>query len=279
MSSRYDIFLKTSNLLSYILVLGVNSYFKAIEERPGDDGSDFKGNSTHGNGTHGAVPLTHILPATYTFGIWGLIYALLGGFVIYQWFNSADVATVEGVKFYLILANLGNIVWIVLWRMDYYMLDVFVAACVLLALMFAYNNLEQYPPKSIYDRLFIHYPFTIYPAWLIVATTLNFWVAFQALDTVFFSTIIVAVFGLIGLSFVDYCKRKDVVFAGTLAWSLIGIAVRQYESLSILIAAAVSAGLIIGGILRVMVHEIITWWHLRTQTERTERSPLLPTQN
>ncbi|CAG8757759.1 11125_t:CDS:2, partial [Racocetra fulgida] len=119
-----------------------------------DDGSDFKGNSTHGNGTHGAVPFTHILPATYTFGIWGLIYALLGGFVIYQWFNSAEIATVEGVKFYLILANIGNIVWIVLWR-------------------------------------------------------------------------------------------KDVVFAGTLAWSLIGIAVRQFESLPILIAAAVSAGLII----------------------------------
>ncbi|RIB12351.1 hypothetical protein C2G38_31944 [Gigaspora rosea] len=274
----YEIFLKTSNLLSYILVLVVNSYLEVVKKGPSnDEGNDFKGNSTHD------APFTHILPATYTFGIWGLIYALLGGFVIYQWFEPADTAAISGIKFYLILANLGNIAWLFIWRFEYYILDCFVSACMLLVLIFSYINLEFYPPKNLYDHFFIHYPFTIYPAWLVVATTLNFWVAFKAIDTIFFSTIVVAVIGIIGVSFVDYHKRKDVLFAGTLAWSLIGIAIRQYESIPILIAASVSSGLIIGGILRVSVNRIIAWYRLRTQSasvnnlERTdERSPLLP---
>ncbi|CAG8788308.1 1587_t:CDS:2 [Gigaspora margarita] len=232
---------ETSNVLSYILVLVVNSYLEVVKKGPSDDeGNDFKGNSTHD------VPLTYILPATYTFGIWGLIYALLGGFIIYQWFEPADNAAIN-------------------------------------VLIFSYINLEFYPPKNLFDRFFIHYPFTIYPAWLVVATTLNFWVAFKAIDTVFFSTIVVAVIGIIGVSFVDYHKRKDALFAGTLAWALIGIAIKQYKSIPILIAASVSSGLIIGGILRVSVNRIIAWYHLRTRSatvnnlERTdERSPLLP---
>lgn len=256
----------------------VNSYLEVVKKGPSDDkGNDFKGNSTHD------VPLTYILPATYTFGIWGLIYALLGGFIIYQWFEPADNAAINGIKFYLILANLGNITWLFIWRLEYYILDCFVAACMLLVLIFSYINLEFYPPKNLFDRFFIHYPFTIYPAWLVVATTLNFWVAFKAIDTVFFSTIVVAVIGIIGVSFVDYHKRKDALFAGTLAWALIGIAIKQYKSIPILIAASVSSGLIIGGILRVSVNRIIAWYHLRTRSatvnnlERTdERSPLLP---
>src|SRR5204862_6053633 len=61
------------------------------------------------------VPETHLLPAPYTFGIWGLIYALLLGFIIYQWTEAADIATVEGIHYYFVIATILNISWLLIW--------------------------------------------------------------------------------------------------------------------------------------------------------------------
>jgi len=112
-----------------------------------------------------------------------------------------------------------------------------------------------------------------------VITVLNFWQAISVLNTVFLSTIAIVCLGIVGISFVDYHKRHDVVFAATIAWALIGIAVRQQDTLPILIASSVSSGLILGGILRVWVRQINACWNLRRDRLRSiegETDPLNP---
>jgi len=273
--SRYHIFLKAANLVAFILVMAVNSMVRMDSPHKPDEPI----HNITSMGCNYTVPETHLLPASYTFGIWGLIHILLFGFVIYQWFDAADVATVEGVQYYYVIASILNIAWLLIWsNRSLILLDAFILAALFLTLFRAYDNITFYPPQNIFDRLFIHYPFTIYAAWTLVATVINFWSAIPFLDSVFFSTFAIVCLGIVGISFVDYYKRHDIVFAATIAWALVGIAVRQQDTAAILIASSVSSGLILGGILRAWVTQVRDWWELRHNGLRGnlgETDPLL----
>jgi len=278
--SRYHIFLKAANIVAFILVIVVGSTVHMAPQKP-DEPVD---NSTSiCMGCNYTVPETYLSPAPYTFGIWGLIHTLLLGFVIYQWFDAADVATVEGIQYYYVIASLLSVGWLLIWsNQSLALLDAFILTAIFAAVFKAYDNITTfYPPKNIFDRLFIHYPFTIYAAWSLVGTVLNFWVAIPSLlNNVFFSTFAIVCLGVVGISFVDYYKRHDIVFAATIAWALVGIAVKQQDTLAILIASSVSSGLILGGILRVWVTQIRDWWELRHNSGLRgtvgENDPLLP---
>jgi len=271
--SRYSIFLKICNVLAYILVIAASTVLQV-----GDSKSDEPvTNSTHISGNW-TVPETYLSPAKYTFGIWGLIHTLLLGFIIYQWFEVAEAATVEGVKFYYVAASVLNVVWMLIWGNSRVrlLIDAFVLAALCSNLIKAYDNVTtHYPPKDFKDRLFIHYPFTIYAAWTLIATVLNFWVAIPFLNTVFLSTIAIICLGIVGY---DYNKNHDVVFSGTIAWALVGIAVRQQDTLPILIASSVSSGVILGGILRKWITKARAYYELRRTRLRDigETDPLLP---
>ncbi|CAG8604905.1 6091_t:CDS:2 [Diversispora eburnea] len=195
-----------------------------------------------GDDDDNGIPVSYISPANFTFIIWFLIYSLLLGFVIYQWSDNAKDATVDGVQYYYIIACILTVTWRVVW--------------------------------NILDLLFIRYPFTIYAGWLLVATFLNFWIAISALNTIFLSTVAVVILGFIGSYFTDD-DRHDVVFAITILWALIGIAVKNHNHMPILVAATVLSGLNLGGILRVWERYFIAKIRLRRQRLASERSPLL----
>jgi hypothetical protein len=273
--SRYNIFLKAANVVAFILLIVVSSRVHVNDPQKPDEPVN---NGTHINCNY-TVPETHLLPARYTFGIWGLISTLLLGFVIYQWTEAADIATVEGIQYYFVIASILNIIWLLIWTNNHLiLLDAFILVALFVVIFRAYDNIATfYPPKNIPDRLFIHYPFTIYAAWLLISTVLNFWAAIPILDTVFFSTFAIICLGIVGISFVDYHKRHDVVFAATIAWALVGIAIKQADTPAILIASSVSSGLILGGILRVWVNNVRAWWELRRNRLRgiDETDPLL----
>src|SRR5438046_1484595 len=112
--SRYNLFLRTSNVIAFILVIVANTvvHFKDSQksDEPVSNSTQISGNWT--------VPETYLLPANYTFGIWGLIYTLLFGFIIYQWFDAAEDATIDGIKFYHVIASILNISWLLIWVRD-----------------------------------------------------------------------------------------------------------------------------------------------------------------
>ncbi|CAG8620243.1 16069_t:CDS:2 [Funneliformis caledonium] len=276
--SRHSIFLKTANIVAFLLVIVVNSIIHVGDERKQPDTEPGDNNTLSFENDNGTVPVTHLLPAEYTFKIWYLIYTLLGGFIIYQWTDAAESVTVEGIQYYHVAASILNVTWLLIWRNEnLVLLDAFVLAALFLVTFRAYNIItEYYPPKVIWDRIFIHYPFTMYAAWTFVATILNFWAAISTLDTVFLSTIAIAFLGAVGVYFSDYHKRNDAVFAATIAWALTGIAVKQQDTVPILIASSVASGLILGGVLRVLVRRFVAWWNLRQIRYNPETDRLIP---
>jgi hypothetical protein len=219
----------------------------------------------------------YLLPAFFTFQIWLLIQALLLGFVVYQWFEPANDVTVDGVSWHNVTAGALSIVWLILAPNEkFVLLEAFILLATFIVLFRLYDNLSLYPPRNLADRFFIHYGFTIYTAWTFYATIVNFWIALPFLNKIFPSAVAIVILGIVGLSFVDYHKRHDVVYAGTIAWALIGISAEQKDVLPILIASSVSSGLILGGILRVWNRNIVAWFRLRRERVSIgERSTLL----
>src|SRR5512135_143140 len=63
---------------------------------------------------------TLITPAGYVFSIWGIIYLLLGAFVIYQALPSrSNRVFTEKIGWLFVLSSIINIVWIFFWQFEY----------------------------------------------------------------------------------------------------------------------------------------------------------------
>jgi tryptophan-rich sensory protein len=59
-------------------------------------------------------------PAGYVFGIWGIIYALLAVFVIYQALPNQQSKPFQAkIGALFILSSIFNVVWLFLWQYDY----------------------------------------------------------------------------------------------------------------------------------------------------------------
>jgi len=275
---EHDLPLKIANLIAYLVVFGVNAFLftECFKNNDGNDDSDNLKPLTNDTDER-PVPDTYLTPPMYAESIWFLIYILLAGFVTYQWFPAANDAVVEAVGWDNVISSVLNVSFsLVLVYADFPIANAIIAVVLLVVLSKVYHNLEYYPPKNIFDRIFIHWPFVIYTAWITMQTVNSLWLAIPFLDTVLFSSIVVIVYGLIGLHFVDYYHRKDVVFSATIVWGLIGLAWKNSDEGPIMIPALIGSGLIIGGIVRVWVHQAAAWWRLRNQ-RMGERDPLLRT--
>ncbi|CAJ0763477.1 6610_t:CDS:2, partial [Entrophospora sp. SA101] len=215
--SKRELILKLSNIFIYLATIGV-VVFGGYLDRDKKDRDD-----------------VYILPAFYTFCIWFFIQALLFGFIIYQWFEPANDVTVEGVSWYNVAAGTLSIIWFLLApNKNLVLLNAFILLAMFVVLFRLFDTLSLYPARNSADRLFIHYGFTIYTAWTFYTTILNFWVALPFLNTIFSSVVIIIILGIVGLSFIDYNERHDVVYASTIAWALIGISVEQKDVMPIL---------------------------------------------
>ncbi|RYG51361.1 MAG: hypothetical protein EOO01_08670 [Chitinophagaceae bacterium] len=66
-------------------------------------------------------------PASYAFSIWGVIYLLLGGFIVYSFFGlkkdkHSSFISYTGIWF--ILSCVSNSLWVVCWLNDFIALSV-----------------------------------------------------------------------------------------------------------------------------------------------------------
>ena len=113
-------------------------------------------------------------PAGPAFSIWGLIYLLLGGYVLYQ-FAKKDSKTEEligKINPLFILTSLANISWIFAWHYDYIDLSVVIMAA-LLILLIRIADLIRVADFSPWEKLFVRTPFGIYFGWITVAAIAN----------------------------------------------------------------------------------------------------------
>jgi hypothetical protein len=175
-------------------------------------------------------------PAGVTFSIWGLIYLLLLGYVIYQ-FAKKDQKTEEVIKKinpFFIATCLANILWIFSWHYDVIWLSVLIMLLLLFLLIKIADiiNKEQFIPQ---EKFFIYAPFSIYFGWITVATIANItvflvsigWNGFGIRDFIW-TSIILLVGAIIGILRTN--KDKNIVYGLVLVWAYLGILLKHLSA-------------------------------------------------
>lgn len=175
-------------------------------------------------------------PAGVTFSIWGLIYLLLAGYVVYQYINndSKTQKLFKKINPLFISTSLANICWIFSWHYDYIALSVIIMG-ILLFLLIKIADIIRKEKFASWDKLLIWAPFSIYFGWITIATIANItiflvsigWNGFGLADFVW-TIIILLVGALIGI--LRMHKDKNIAYALVLIWAYLGILLKHISS-------------------------------------------------
>lgn len=196
-------------------------------------------------------------PAGITFSIWSIIYLLLIGFVVLQWFRLNDAvssALYKRITPLFFISSIFNMAWIMVWHHLFVWISVLIMILLLITLTVLFMKLQQEKFSSTAERVFISLPFTIYFAWISVATIANISTALISLksSSYVFSpetwTIIVMMVALL-LAFYITLRFKKPAFAAVVAWALAGIYLRWFAEGNELIASVALLLAILCGLL------------------------------
>jgi hypothetical protein len=173
------------------------------------------------------------VPVGLTFSIWGIIYSLLLGFVLYGlgllWKTSPLFEnTFQKIGGLFILSCILNAAWIFLWHYLFIGLSVLVMIALLVTLIVIYRRLPNKEALSFKERVFLVTPFSIYLGWITVATIANITALLVAinwngwgLSEVFWTVLVLFVGGLITLTFMK--KYRDIAYGLVVVWAYFGI--------------------------------------------------------
>ena len=167
-------------------------------------------------------------PAGVTFSIWGVIYLLLGAYVLHTLLTPKG--TIEGsfrmtVIGVFLLSSFLNVAWLFAWHYERMMLSVFVMAGLLVTLAVAFVVI---PATSALTRS----AFSVYFAWISVAMIANVTVylvkigfgGFGLSETAWL--VIVLALGVL-LSAVVLMQMRDILFGLVFLWAYAGILLRH----------------------------------------------------
>jgi benzodiazapine receptor len=192
--------------------------------------------------------LTLITPAGYVFSIWGIIYILLGVFVVYQALPKQQGKDYQKkIGWLFVLSSLVNVVWLFLWQFEYLPLSVVLMFLLLASLILIYVRLGVGKSKvTMSEKLAIHLPFSVYLGWITVASIANVAATLVSLNWDDFgispeiwATLVVAVALIITILML--ITRKDVAYSLVIIWALVGIGVKQSGNQTIVLLTEVTA--------------------------------------
>jgi hypothetical protein len=192
-----------------------------------------------------------IIPANYAFAIWGLIYVGLIAYGIYQLQPSqCNNPNIRRVSQLLITACGAQILWIFCFTLQFFTLSILPMVIILLSLVGAYLNLgvgEARPSRR--RRWLAQIPFSVYLAWIAVATTINVAAALYAagwggwgLNNVGWTVVMLLVAMTLG-GWVAW-QRRDIAFALVFVWAFVAIAIRHSDT-PLLWMTALGASLVV----------------------------------
>jgi len=199
-------------------------------------------------------------PAGYVFSVWGVIYLSLLGFSIYQVLPSQrEKPLMRRIGWLFILTNIFNGTWIFAWQFLLFPLSWVIIVGLLITLLLIYRQLDAERGRvGIAQKLFVHVPFSLYTAWVTVATIANTTILLQDLGfnggpiaPQIWSAVIIVVGATIA-GYVIY-TRRDIAFTGVIVWAYAGI-VNNYLSTEIV---AYTAGAMAAAVVIVLIAGLI----------------------
>lgn len=191
---------------------------------------------------------TLIIPAGYVFSIWGVIYVLLGIFVVYQALPNEKVKEVRGkVDWLFIINNFLNIIWLLLWQLEYLFLSVVIMFLLLTTLILIHLNLGIGKFKvQLREKIAFHLPFSVYLGWIIIASIANVAATLVSINWDGFGIspetwAIITIMTALLITILVLLMRKNTAYGLVVIWALLGIAVKQSSNQNIVIITELSA--------------------------------------
>jgi len=176
-------------------------------------------------------------PAGLTFSIWGVIYLLLAAFVIFAAVKRyTNDQTINTLFFVTCICNMG---WIFAWHHLLTGLSVAIMLAFLASLILIFRVL---PVRDQREFWLVRVPFSVYLAWICVATVAN--ISAFLLDLGFnpsFSEIITSlmIIALLVILFLIQKSRRNWAFTLVVIWALTGIIIaREWPSYMVIILTA-----------------------------------------
>jgi hypothetical protein len=165
-------------------------------------------------------------PANITFSIWSLIYLLLVGFLVAQFFKNAQTQITRNYLF--ILSCIFNFSWILVWQYEYIVLSVLVMLALLATL--AKMNLQIREDGNEFYKIV----FGIYLGWICIATIANvtaLFVSLGAMPSVDVQVLVTIAMIIIGLAVVSFIMMKldNPYLALSVAWAFYGVSLKREE--------------------------------------------------
>ncbi len=237
MIAKNQVLLKWSNIIAFVFTVIVNSLAGSTTLIGGVNTAQISDSNP-----------TLVTPAGYVFAIWGIIYVLLGVFVIYQVLPSQkEKEYTKKISWLFVLGCVINIVWLFLWQYNFLGFSVVLMFMLLATLILIYLRLGI--GKSVVplrERLSTHLPFSVYLGWITIATIANVsatlvsvnWNGFGISPDIWASLIVIVAL-LIALLVV--ATRKDIAYGLVIVWALVGIAVKQSGNQNIIMLTEASA--------------------------------------
>jgi len=178
------------------------------------------------------------VPSGLTFSIWGIIYLLLGIYVVYGLVFSVRKSEpsnsfMEKVGILFIVGCVANAGWIFSWQYRVLSLSLVCMLILLLSLIFMYRqlNVGRSNARSS-EKYMVHLPMSIYLGWISIATIANVtallvyykWNRFGINEQVW-AIIMIAIGILLGLLML--VNRKDIFYALVVDWAVLGILLKR----------------------------------------------------
>lgn len=214
---------------AWLVMVGFNAYAEAFR---------FNGTTTKAVAAKARVWL---MPAGYTFAIWGVIYIALAVWLVRFCLGGPSRKrlwvlpfTLSGIVF--VATCCLNVAWLALWHLDKplpALVVIFVLTCMVWLLYSLVRRDATKAGTPTAARLLDWVPLSLYASWLSVASLVNAAYLLVRMGSNVsdvlqgFATIIVV--GLLFVvSFLMFQKLRDWVFGLVMAWSAIGIGIQVF---------------------------------------------------
>lgn len=205
------------------------------------------------------------VPSGLTFSIWGIIYILLGIYVIYQIIvsfreNKGERGFIEKIGIIFFVSSVLNVGWIFAWHYEIVLLSFIIMLMLLTSLIAIYLRLNIGKSEAnIFEKSLVHIAFSVYLGWITIATIANTtallvsvgWNGF-GLSEQFWAVLVISVGILIALAVLF--SRNDIFYCLVVDWALLGILLKRLSDIttpaqSVIVVSIVGLAVITIGII------------------------------
>lgn len=176
-------------------------------------------------------------PAALTFSIWGVIYVLLGGYILYQFgfFSKKDGSfskdLIEKIGLYFTISSIANTAWMFVWHYRSIGLSLAMMVVILVCLIII-NIMTAKAELAVREKIFVRLPFSIYFGWITVATIANIIAFLVSVEWIglgvpqWLLIVAVLIVGLV-IAATTMFKNQNLGYGAAVIWAYIGILIKH----------------------------------------------------